>query len=291
MQDYRMETLITVCKYMNFTKAAQELHLAQSTVSLHIRNLEDYYGTKLFLLKGKSIVLTEEGKLILETAITQRHDEQRLMEKIQRKHRVPIRLGATLSVAENMLGNSLTAFLMNHPRDYLQIDTDNTEHLLEKIDQGVLDAAFVEGPYSLQAFEGLIYKSEPFIAVCAPDYPGWKMWTQLCDLLTAPLLLREQGSGSREILEKFLNSQTYTLQSFAQIIEIGSVHLIKEVVKAGGGISFLYKATVKQELETGALIEIPVVPAICHDIFFLWRKGSIHAGEYRALYEEFVKRQ
>lgn len=289
MLDYRMDTFLAVCRYMNFTHAAEELHMAQSTVSLHIHSLETYYGEKLFLFHGKKIKLTETGQMLLDFATTQLLDEQRLKRKIQSKNQAPIRLGATLSVAESMICRPLASFLSQHPRDYIQIDIDNTQHLLQKINSGILDAAFVEGSFPAEEFYGIPYRQEPFIAVCAPDFSGCKTWRKLEDLFRAPLLLREKGSGTRGVLESFLAERWCGLQNFSRIIEIGSIHLIKEVVKAGIGVTFLYEAAVKQELSDGTLYKIPIKDCdFYHEISYLWRKDSLYSVEYENILREFM---
>lgn len=289
MLDYRMDTFIAVCKHMNFTHASLDLHLAQSTVSLHIHSLEKYYGEKLFVFHGKKIQLTEAGQMVLDSATTQMLDEQRLRRKIQSKNQAPIRLGATLSVAETMICRPLSAFLMQHPRDYIQIDIDNTQHLLQKINSGALDAAFVEGRFPAEEFNAIPYRHEPFIAVCAPDFPGCKAWAKLEDLFQAPLLLREKGSGTRGVLESFFAEHWCDIHSFNRIIEVGSIHLIKEVVKAGVGVTFLYEAAVKEELEEGELYKIPMANCdFYHEISYLWRKDSLYAMEYKNILKEFL---
>lgn len=289
MLDYRMDTFIAVCKHMNFTHASLDLHLAQSTVSLHIHSLEKYYGEKLFIFHGKKIQLTEAGQMVLDSATTQMLDEQRLKRKIQLKSQAPIRLGATLSVAETMICQPLSAFLMEHPRDYIQIDIDNTQHLLQKINSGILDAAFVEGRFPAEEFNAIPYRREPFIAVCSPDFPGCKAWTQLEDLFQAPLLLREKGSGTRGVLKLLFAEHWCNVHSFSRIIEVGSIHLIKEIAKAGVGVTFLYEAAAKEELEKGLLYKIPMENCdFYHEISYLWRKDSLYAAEYKNIFKEFL---
>lgn len=289
MLDYRMDTFITVCRHMNFTHAAEELHLAQSTVSLHVHSLETYYGAKLFEFQGKKIHLTETGQMLLDSATTQKLDDERLKRRIRSKNQIPIRLGATLSVAENMICQPLSDFLLKHPRDYIQIDIDNTEHLLQKINAGLLDAAFVEGSFPVQEFNAIPYRYEPFIAVCAPGCPGCEAWTELENLFQVPLLLRENGSGSRNILESFLAKHRSSLQDFSRIIEIGSLHLIKEVVKSGVGVTFLYESAVRHELEQGTLYKLPIADCdFAHEISYLWRKDSFYASEYSHILRELL---
>lgn len=82
MLDFRVETFLTVCETMNFTRAAQLLHITQPAVSQHIHALETQYSTRLFLYEGKQLRLTEAGQLFLQTAATMRHDVRRLQEAL-----------------------------------------------------------------------------------------------------------------------------------------------------------------------------------------------------------------
>ena len=84
MQDFRMETFLAVCRNLNYTKAAEELCITQPAVSQHIRHLEEYYGTRLFVSEGKKMVLTEAGRLLQSAGLTMRHDEYALKELMAR---------------------------------------------------------------------------------------------------------------------------------------------------------------------------------------------------------------
>ena len=104
----------------------------------------------------------------------------------------------------------LDVYKRQHPNRSITLTIDNTKTLLKSIDQGKLDVAFVEGYYAKDAYDAICYRKEPFLAVCAPSFPHWQSLTTLEDLLTCPLLLREEGSGSRAILERYLACLLYT---------------------------------------------------------------------------------
>lgn len=99
MLDFRIETFLAVCQTMNFTRAAELLHITQPAVSQHIHALEAQYGVRLFLYQGKQLHLTESGRLLYQTAVTMRHDALRLRDALRqaggRRH---LRFGATLTV-------------------------------------------------------------------------------------------------------------------------------------------------------------------------------------------------
>lgn len=288
MLDYRMETFITVCKVLNYTRAAKALHITQPTVSLHIHSLEEYYNTKLFVFHGKKIELSVSGKLLLEAAITQFHDEDRLKKKMLQNPRSSIRLGATQSVAEGMLCDPLAEFL-NHQHQYaIKLEIDNTNSLLQHINQGVVDAAFVEGYFPIAEFDFALFTKESFIAVCSPSYANTHPFSNLHEAFCHPLILREEGSGTRHILEHYLREHHYSLHEFTDIIEIGSIHLIKEIVQKGCGITFIYERVVADELKTGTLKKIPLQDfSIQHDINFIWRKESTYTSEYQRILNIF----
>ena len=134
----------------------------------------------------------------------------------------------------------------------------------------------------------LHFSTENYIAVCGPDYPFRKKVRRLEDLFGERLLLREFGSGTREVLERYLDSKNFGIDDFAKTAEIGSLHTIKELTKEGLGITFLYEIAVRQELEKGELKEIRLKDfKLSHDFTFIWRRGSIYADMYRVLFHRF----
>lgn len=286
MLDFRVETFLTVCETMNFTRAAQLLHITQPAVSQHIHALETQYGTRLFLYEGKQLRLTEAGQLFLQTAATMRHDVRRLQEALQqmdsRRH---LRFGATLSIGEYLLPSPLLRLLTDDPTLQLRMITANTQELLRLMDQGELDFAIVEGSFDQQVYEGLVYCAQRFIPVAAPDYPFPGPVRRMADLLDARLLVREPGSGTRGVLEQALEARNLTVHSFRYLTELGSLNLIKSLVCAGAGISFFYQPVVQAELDRGDLVEIPLEDGeIRHDFTFLWRRGSAFAPYYREVF-------
>ena len=105
MQDFRMETFLTVCRHMNYTKAARELNLTQPAVSQHIRYLENEYGVELFVQNGKKLGLTAAGEILKSAAIVMKHDETHMKLRMQQTQKGIERysFGATLSVSEFMI--------------------------------------------------------------------------------------------------------------------------------------------------------------------------------------------
>ena len=287
MLDFRVETFLTVCRTMNFTRAAEQLHITQPAVSQHIRALEEQYATKLFCFHGKQLQLTQSGRLFLQAAATMHHDALRLRDAIRAQDgRRKLRFGATLTIGEYVMPGPLSRLLRREPEIELRMLTANTRELLSLLDQGELDFAIVEGYFDKQAYDSLVYCTQRYIPVCAPEYPFNRPVRRLEDLLEERLLVREPGSGTRNVLERVLEARNLTVQSFRRVTELGSLNLIKSLVCAGTGISFFYQPVVQAELREGQLQEIPLEDcSIHHDFTFLWRKGSVFAASYREVFE------
>ena len=286
MLDFRVETFLAVCRTMNFTRAAEQLHITQPAVSQHIHALEEQYDTKLFDYHGKQLRLTESGQMFLQTAETMRHDARRLREAIaQSESQRWLNFGATLSIGEYIMPSPLLHLMESRPELRLRMLVANTHELLKLLDTGELDFAIVEGYFDSRVYDSIVYCTKRFIPVCAPGYGFAKPVRRMEDLVEARLLVREPGSGTRNVLERALEEQNMGIQSFGSVAELGSLDLIKSLVMSGAGISFFYEPVVEAELKSGKLREIALEDAeISHDFCVIWRRGSVFEPYYREIY-------
>lgn len=308
MLDIKIETFLTVCQFMNFTRAAEELHITQPAVSQHIHALESRYGAKFFTYTQKTLSLTPAGELFLRAATTMRHDELRLYNRIRALDAKwkKITFGATLTIGEYIMPKPLSRLIEFYPEADICMVTSNTSELLSQLDSGLIDFAIIEGFFEKNEYDSLPFGEEKYIAVCSPDYhfscpaPDPKIpdpgnlkpeklkpkELKLEGLLNERLLIREPGSGTREILERHLKEKNLTIQDFSSITEIGNLNAIKSLARLGLGITFLYEPTVRREIEQGILTELslPDFP-LTHSFTFLWRKNSVFAADYKELYD------
>lgn len=289
MFDYRLETFICVCKHLNYTKASEELNITQPAVSQHIHSLEDSYKVKLFTYDKKRLQLTQEGILLLNAATTMKHDDIHLREKLLQvqNYKNELTFGSTFSVCEYILPQHIANYLINNPDTNVKMVVANTKQLIERINLGEIDFALIEGNFSKSEFDSLLYSKENYIAVCGNDYKFKNDVTSFEDLIDEKIILREVGSGTRDIINKFAQEKNIEIDDFVNYIEIGNINTIKYLVKHNLGISFLYEATVKEELKNHELKKIDLNDFnIAHDITFIWRKNSIFKEHYIALYNE-----
>lgn len=292
MLDFRINTFLAVCEYMNFTKAAEILCITQPAVSQHIKYLENTYNTKLFEYEGKKIKLTKAGELLYQTSITMKHDEEYLKGKIKEEQLgiTSIKFGATLTIGEYILPAKLNDYFNKNKNKNIKITmiVENTKELLYKLEHGEIDFALVEGYFVKSEYNYVVYSKENYICVAGKDYELKKQPKILEDLLEETWIVREKGSGTRDILEKNLEEQNLSVNDFRKVIEIGNINSIKYLVKNNNGITTLYEAAVKEELKNGTLQKVEVSDLQKkHNFYFIWRKNSAFEALYLQVLNEF----
>ena len=285
MLDYRVFTFMKLCETLNFTQAAKELHITQPAVTKHIQALENDYQTKLFTFSGKQCHLTTSGQELLDLLVTMNNDIQHFKSHLNQEQ-TPINFGATLTIGDYVLNESLATILYKHPNVQIKMLVDNTETLLKDIDQGKIDFALIEGFFSKEKYDYLPYKTEPFIAVASPKAGLNDKTYTLKELLDYPIIIREQGSGTREMLEITLKEANLAITDFHHISEIGSLNAICHLITNNLGITFVYQSVVQKALDSGELFKIKLdLPPLSHDFTFVWRKNS----QFKTLYQEMFK--
>ena len=289
MLDFRMETFLEVCKYMNFTHAADSLNLTQPAVSQHIKYLEKKYESPLFVREKKKLILTPAGELLRSTLETMRNDEttikKRMKESLAQKK--VLTFGVTMTVGEYAIIPALARFIKSHPDTDFHVRYGNTQTLLSDLHEGSIDFAIVEGYFKPDKYHTHIYQTEEYIAAASSHHHFAKPIHRLKDLTDERLLLREPGSGTRAILTKALSLKNMSITDFSHIIEVESIHTIVSLLCEDCGISFLYKAAVQKEIENGTLQQIPLDDfKLFHDFAFIWNKDSVFSKEYHSIFTE-----
>lgn len=293
MLDFRIKTFLEVCKLRSYTKAAEALCITQPAVTQHIKYLEQYYGGRLFEYAGRKIELTRNGKLLYQAAITMAADEEKIRKRLllAEEGKTEFYFGSTLTIGEFVLPNVLADFIRNNQDTSISMIVDNTSVLLKKVTDGEIDFAFIEGYFHKEEYDYRLFQKDRFIAVTA-DAKRASKEVELEELLSDTIIVREDGSGTREILERVLNENNRTIHNFRRVIEIGNISAIKQFVKSGCGISFLYESAVKQELKTKELFEIPIKNhKISREFNFVMLKNSLYAEEYYRFFEKLKEQE
>ena len=258
MLDYRINTFLKVCETLNYTLAAKQLHITQPAVSQHIHYLEEEYDTTLFVYSNKQLSLTRSGEILRKYLMTMQNDEKNIIKEMKSIETTieTLSIGVTMTIGEYAIVNRLADFIKHHPEMNLHLHYGNTAELLKLLDQGKIHMAIVEGNYPKDKYSHKKYSTEDYIAVCAVSHEFKYTPHTLHDLLDERLLVREQGSGTRHILQESLQVRGLSISDFKHYTQVENMHTIISLTKKDCGISFMYKTAVKEELKKGVLKEI-----------------------------------
>ncbi len=277
MIDHRIDTFLSLCETSSYTETAKVLNMTQPTVTQHIQYLEKHYQVRLVSKKGKQFKLTNEGKMLQKYAKRIKANSERitpLLHRLQKGEEV-LKFGATLTIGEYMMPPILLRLLEDKPETKISMFVENTQLLLEMLWKGEIDFALLEGHFEQNEFDSQLLSNETYVGVCSPENPIAHESNELHDLLNQTLIIREVGSGTRDILEQSLYNQNLSVDDFNRTIEIGNMNAIKELCRHNKGITFMYQEAVKNEFESGHLTEIPIKNfSISHPFSFVYLKNS-----------------
>lgn len=283
MQDFRTKTFLTVCKTLNFTRAAEELHISQPAVSQHIAHLEQVYGAKLFSYGNRKLSLTQAGRMLESTFLTMAHDETMLHDRIRAlvsNEGINLRIGMTLTAGEYVVAPALADALAKNQEFRISVHSGDTARLLSLLNEGAIDCAFIEGIFDATPYTKDRFSEEELVCICSPDTSIAHAHLGLEDLLHERLFVRESGSGTRAVFEHALTERNASLEAFENQRIIESLDIIKIFVAKGLGISFVYRSAVEKELESGALATVSIKRFnVHHDISFIRLKNSAFEQE------------
>lgn len=292
MIDHRIDTFLSLCETNSYTQTAKKLNITQPTVTQHIQHLENHYQVKLVSKKGKHFTLTEEGTTLQKYAKSIKANSERITPLLHRVNKgvQTLKFGATLTIGEYMMPHILQSIFEEKPDTTISMYVDNTQLLLEMLWQGKIDFALLEGHFEQNAFDFKLLSNETFIGVCSPDNPVAEKTNDLQDLLTQNLIIRESGSGTRDILEQTLYNQNLSVEDFQRKMELGNMNAIKELCKQNMGITFMYREAVKKELEAGFLKEIVIDNFnITHPFSFVYLKDSPDIAQLEYWFEKIIR--
>lgn len=284
MIDYRLETFLNLCETMSYTRTAQQLNMTQPTVTQHIQHLEKSYGTPLFSYAHKELSLTEKGRLLRRYAMSLRANSEQIdkVMRTQTVHRETLNFGATLTIGECIMPPILAKYLDAFPETDIFMRVYNTSALLEALQKGNIDFAVIEGNFDRQEYDSLPFSEEAFVGICAHDSPLASRPVTLSSLTDQRLILRERGSGTRNVLETVLFAHNLNTCQFYGVLEISNFQAIKEMVRMGYGVSFLYRAAAERMLEAGELAELPLVNfRVTREFNFVFLRGSVWEARIR----------
>ena len=276
-----------VARQGSVTGAARKLYLTQPAVSLALRELEEHYGTRLFDRLGRGLQITDSGRRLLEYAgpLADAFEEmERAMEDPDRAGQ--IRIGSSLTIGACLLPGYLKALAAQRPGVRQKVLVDNSRRIEEAVEAGELDLGLVENQVDNPALACYPFLEDRLIALCGPEHPfAQGQPVELGEFLRQPLLVREHGSGTRELFESALRLAGGTAEPRMESVSNTALLL---AAAAGLGLAVLTERLALPELEKGTLCRVNLVGVNFGRVFTLIHHKKKHLSPTLRAFMEIV---
>ena len=289
MADRRLQVFHAVAKHLSFTKGAEALFMTQPAVTFQIRQLEEHFNTRLFDRSQGKIVLTPAGVVALEYAeriLALSAELDTRMKEMNGQLGGPLLIGASTTIAEFLLPQVLGEFKARYPAVVPRLFVSNSEAVQERVAERSLDLGFIEGDSHLPSLANDVCCEDELQVVCAPGHALARQKAILPRTLTEHAYIsREPGSGTREVVDRFLVAAGLGLDSLQVVMEASSPEALKGLVATGLGFAIMSRATVVKEARLGELMTIPLTPRLIRHLSVVYPKERIHSRLVNAFME------
>jgi DNA-binding transcriptional LysR family regulator len=257
MDDHKLKVFCTVAETKSFSKASEIIRLTQPAVSLQIQALEEIYGTKLFNRSGCIITLTKAGDMLYKYA-KEINDLYTSAEKeigsVTGQVKGVVSVGASTTIGNYILPSVIAEFKRKYLKVGVHIHISNTRSVIDSLNAASIDVGLVEGDAKKQKLTVEKLIPDEMVVIMSPLHP-WakKNQVSVLDIPKEPFILREEGSGTRQMIEKHLAKSGISSNNIKAAFIMGSTESIKSAVEEGLGISILSRWAVKKEIRNGTL--------------------------------------
>ncbi|RIV18411.1 LysR family transcriptional regulator [Fibrisoma montanum] len=257
MLDFRLKVFYTVAKRLSFTKAAAELFITQPAVSKHIHELEQQLSTALFERKGNQISLTPAGQITLrhaETILATYRQLEYDLNALKGQYAGLLRLGASSTVAQYVIPPVLARFHQQYADVNVSLLNGNTQQIEHELLNKDIELGIVEGRTRHHDIRYTSFVQDEIVLVVRADHPlAGRDEISLDELKAQPLLLRERGSGTLEVIEYALRQVGVRLTDLTVEMYLGSTESIKAYLTQSPCLALVSVYAVKNELQAGVL--------------------------------------
>ncbi|KYH33431.1 selenium metabolism-associated LysR family transcriptional regulator [Neomoorella mulderi] len=255
-----LRVFATVAETGNLSETAQRLFLTQPAVTQQIKHLEHVFAIQLLERTNRGVTLTDAGEVLKDYArkIVSLYDElESAMEGLRASVGGQLTVGATSTIGGYAVPCSICIFKEKFPEAVLKLKVANRQQIINDLKEGRIDIALIEGKDLKGPFVACELAVDQLVII-APNRKPWTDRTSISieELKKQPFIIREAGSGTRQVIEEALNSIGLDLSHLNIVVELASVDSIKAAVEAGVGISIMSRLALRKELHTRTLLAL-----------------------------------
>jgi len=281
MADRRLQVFHAVAKHLSFTKAAETLCMTQPAVTFQVKQLEEQLSTRLFDRAQGKISLTPAGELALEYAeriLALSAELDTRLKEMSGQATGPLLIGASMTIGEYVLPRLIGEFRARFPAVVPALFVGNSEAVQDRVAERSLDLGFIEGDSHLSSLWSEVCCQDELQIVCAPAHPLAREAHALPATLTQyPYISREAGSGTRAVVDRYLQQAGVSPESMSRIVELGSPEAIKGLVATGMGFAIMSRVIAAKELQLGQLVQVPLEPPLIRNFSVVYPKERFHS--------------
>ena len=291
----QLQVFLVVSRHLHFSRAAEELYITQPAVSASIAKLEGLFGVKLFHRIGRRVELTDAGRFLAregQRLLEQVNQLERRLLEFNALKRGVLTLGASFTVGNYWLPSALKQFYDAHPGIQVQCGLGNAEQVLEGTARGEYDLGFISGSQREPLPDQLVVEpvgQESLQIVVAQGHP-WFGLEQLepRQLQASPWVMRERGSGARQMFADGLQHLQISLDSLPVSLVLTSSEMVKSVILHGGGAAALPESMVRHEITLNLLWPVPVEGLAMAQSILMIRHAQRHQSALIQAFEREV---
>ncbi len=287
--DFRLKVFFTVANRLSFTKAAKELFITQPAISKHIQELEEQYKIKFFERNGSKISLTNAGELLLKHTknIFEVYREIDFdMSALINQQRGLLRLGASTTISQYIIPPLLARFHQKLQEIKVNLLNGNTEQIEKALLNKEIEIGIVEGQSKNQSIKYTEFLKDELVLVCNSKNPLIsKEQVNQEDLKSMRFVMREQGSGTLEVIEYALKPFEINLSQLTIEMQLGSTESIKSYLMNSDCVAFISIHAIEKELKNNELVILDIDDLVIERFFYI----ITLQGKVDALSELFIK--
>ncbi|ACY84027.1 LysR family transcriptional regulator [Edwardsiella piscicida] len=281
----QLEVFTEVLKSGSTTQASMVLALSQSAVSAALSDLETQLSVRLFDRVGKRLVVNEHGRLLYPKAMALLEQASEI-EQLFKGESGALRIAASSTIGNYILPPMMAAYRRDFPVTPLELHVGNSHDVISAVAEFNADLGLIEGPCHMPELTTQSWLEDELVVFAAPDHPLLREPVTLARLADAPWILRETGSGTREVVEHLLLSH---LPHFDLVMELGNSEAIKHAVRYGIGISCLSRRVIEEQLSNGTLVEVALPEINLHRSLYLIHHRQKHISKALARFLSYCQ--
>ncbi len=277
----QLDVFTEVLKSGSTTQASSALALSQSAVSAALSDLEGHLNVLLFDRVGKRLVVNEQGRLLYPKAIALL-EQAKEIEQLFLNEDGALRIAVSTTIGNYLMPEMIARYRLEYSSAPLELNVSNSHEVINAVTDFRVDLGLIEGPCHAPDLVTQAWMKDELVVFASPKNPIAQQPVTLSALAQAPWILRESGSGTREVLEHLLLSH---LPAFKLVMELGNSEAIKHAVRHDIGISCLSRRVIADLLKTGEVIELEVpLPPLIRTLYLIHhRQKHISAALHRFL--------